>query len=79
MNTSTMIPVIAIDGPTASGKGAVAQGKLAEDGVFIASEVLAKHDENYMPPEATKAVGDAHARAAANKAAVESASKTVKQ
>lgn len=61
------------------GKGAVAQGKLSEDGVFVASEVLAKHDENYMPPEATKAVGDAHARAAANKAAVESASKTVKQ
>ncbi len=61
------------------GKGAVAQGKLGEDGVFAASEVLAKHDENYMPPEATKAVGDAHARAAANKAAMESASKTIQQ
>jgi cytochrome c-type biogenesis protein CcmE len=61
------------------GKGAVAQGKLGEDGVFSASEVLAKHDENYMPPEATKAVGDAHARAAANKAAVESTSKTIRQ
>ena len=60
------------------GKGAVAQGKLGEDGVFVASEVLAKHDENYMPPEATKAVGDAHARAAANKAAIEAAAKTVK-
>lgn len=60
------------------GKGAVAQGKLGEDGVFAASEVLAKHDENYMPPEATQAVGDAHARAAANKAAVESASRTLK-
>ncbi len=44
------------------GKGAVAQGKLNDDGVFVASEVLAKHDENYMPPEAAKAVGDAHAR-----------------
>ena len=61
------------------GKGAVAQGKLGEDGVFIASEVLAKHDENYMPPEAAKAVGDAHARAAANKAAVEATAKTIKQ
>ena len=60
------------------GKGAVAQGKLGEDGVFAASEVLAKHDENYMPPEAAQAVGDAHARAAANKAAVESASRTLK-
>ena len=38
------------------GKGAVAQGKLGEDGVFVASEVLAKHDENYMPPEAAEAV-----------------------
>ena len=61
------------------GKGAVAQGKLSADGVFVASEVLAKHDENYMPPEAAKAVGDAHARAAANKAAVESASRTIQQ
>ena len=38
------------------GKGVVAQGKLAADGVFAASEVLAKHDENYMPPEAADAV-----------------------
>lgn len=51
------------------GKGVVAQGKLGDGGVFVANEVLAKHDENYMPPEAAKAVGDAHARAAANKAA----------
>ena len=61
------------------GKGAVAQGKLGDDGVFVASEVLAKHDENYMPPEAIKAVGDAQQRAAANKAAVETTAKTVKQ
>lgn len=61
------------------GKGAVAQGKLDDSGVFIASEVLAKHDENYMPPEAAKAVGDAHERAAANKAAAEAAAKTLKQ
>ncbi|MCL2345527.1 MAG: cytochrome c maturation protein CcmE [Desulfobulbus sp.] len=51
------------------GKGVVAQGRLAADGTFTASEVLAKHDENYMPPEAAKAVGDAHARAAEKKAA----------
>ena len=46
------------------GKGVVAQGRLNDTGVFVATEVLAKHDENYMPPEAAKAVGDAHARAA---------------
>ena len=38
------------------GKGVVAQGKLNADGVFAAAEVLAKHDENYMPPEAADAV-----------------------
>ena len=42
------------------GKGVVAQGKLGADGNFTASEVLAKHDENYMPPEAAKALEDAH-------------------
>ncbi len=47
------------------GKGVVAQGKLAEGGRFVASEVLAKHDENYMPPEAAKALDDAQGRAAA--------------
>ena len=41
------------------GKGAVAQGKLNESGTFVATEVLAKHDENYMPPEAAKAIDDA--------------------
>ena len=38
------------------GQGVVAQGKLDEAGVFTASEVLAKHDENYMPPEAAQAL-----------------------
>jgi cytochrome c-type biogenesis protein CcmE len=38
------------------GKGVVAQGRIGADGVFQASEVLAKHDENYMPPEAAEAV-----------------------
>ncbi|MEF8713947.1 MAG: cytochrome c maturation protein CcmE [Accumulibacter sp.] len=60
------------------GKGVVAQGKLAEDGVFAATEVLAKHDENYMPPEAAKAVSDAHERAASNKAAAEATARTLK-
>jgi cytochrome c-type biogenesis protein CcmE len=54
------------------GKGVVAQGKLEHAGTtpsFKASEVLAKHDENYMPPEAQQAL---------DKAAVEKASKTLK-
>lgn len=38
------------------GKGVVAQGAVGPDGVFKASEVLAKHDENYMPPEAAEAL-----------------------
>jgi cytochrome c-type biogenesis protein CcmE len=38
------------------GKGVVAQGRLGPDGVFTAQEVLAKHDENYMPPEAAAAL-----------------------
>ena len=41
------------------GKGVVAQGQLGPDGVFTAREVLAKHDENYMPPEAAHAVEQA--------------------
>jgi cytochrome c-type biogenesis protein CcmE len=54
------------------GKGVVAQGKLEGSGnavSFKASEVLAKHDENYMPPEAQQAM---------DKAAVEKASKSLK-
>jgi len=38
------------------GKGAVAQGHLDAQGTFVATEVLAKHDENYMPPEAQHAL-----------------------
>jgi cytochrome c-type biogenesis protein CcmE len=41
------------------GKGVVAEGKLGSDGLFTASQVLAKHDENYMPPEAAHAVEQA--------------------
>lgn len=43
------------------GKGAVAQGRLGVDGTFAASEVLAKHDENYMPPEVADALAKAKA------------------
>lgn len=42
------------------GKGAVVQGRLESDGLFRATEVLAKHDENYMPPEAAHALEQAH-------------------
>ena len=41
------------------GKGVVAQGKLGADGIFHAEQVLAKHDENYMPPEAAQALATA--------------------
>jgi len=41
------------------GKGVVAEGKIGGDGVFSASQVLAKHDENYMPPEAAQALEQA--------------------
>ena len=45
------------------GKGVVAQGKLGSDGIFRADQVLAKHDENYMPPEAAAALKNAAAGA----------------
>ena len=48
------------------GRGCVAQGNIGSDGVFYADSVLAKHDENYMPPEAGKAIDNAkHERDAA--------------
>ena len=40
------------------GQGVVAGGQLGHDGTFIANEVLARHDENYMPPEVAKALKD---------------------
>ena len=42
------------------GQGIVAQGELNRDGVFVAEEVLAKHDENYMPPEVAEALQTAN-------------------
>ena len=41
------------------GQGVIAEGTLRADGVFVAREVLAKHDENYMPPEVAKAIKEA--------------------
>jgi cytochrome c-type biogenesis protein CcmE len=42
------------------GQGVIAQGKMNSSGVFVADEVLAKHDENYMPPEVADALEKAH-------------------
>ena len=58
-DTAKSIPVVyrgALPDLFREGKGVVAQGTLGADGVFQAREVLAKHDENYMPPEAAHAV-----------------------
>ena len=58
-DTARSIPVVyrgALPDLFREGKGVVAQGQLGADGVFRAREVLAKHDENYMPPEAAHAV-----------------------
>ena len=58
-DTAKAIPVVyrgALPDLFREGKGVVAQGQLGADGVFLAREVLAKHDENYMPPEAAHAV-----------------------
>jgi cytochrome c-type biogenesis protein CcmE len=69
-DTARTIPVVyrgALPDLFREGKGVVAQGQLGADGVFQAREVLAKHDENYMPPEAAHAVNQAqqaNARAA---------------
>ncbi len=41
-------------------QGVVAHGKLGNDGVFVADEILAKHDENYMPPEVARSLKDRH-------------------
>ena len=72
-DTAKTIPVI-YRGPLPDlfreGKGVVAQGTLGPDGVFSAREVLAKHDENYMPPEAAHAL---------EKAQIEKTQKTLRQ
>ncbi len=61
-DTAKIIPVVytgILPDLFKEGKGVVAQGKLSADGVFRADEVLAKHDENYMPPEAANALEQA--------------------
>ena len=58
-DTAKTLPVVyrgALPDLFREGKGVVAQGTLGADGIFQAREVLAKHDENYMPPEAAHAV-----------------------
>lgn len=47
------------------GQGVIAQGRMGERGVFVADEVLAKHDETYMPPEVADALAQAHEQGAA--------------
>ena len=72
-DTAKTIPVVysgALPDLFREGKGVVAQWQLGADGVFRAREVLAKHDENYMPPEAAHAL---------EKAAVEKAQKTIQR
>ncbi len=51
------------------GQGIVALGKLGNDGIFVADEVLAKHDENYMPPEVAEALEKGHEEGKARMAA----------
>jgi cytochrome c-type biogenesis protein CcmE len=68
-DTASSIPVVykgILPDLFKEGRGCVAQGKIGADGVFQAEQVLAKHDENYMPPEAGQAIDKAkHAREAA--------------
>ncbi|OOZ39040.1 cytochrome c biogenesis protein CcmE [Solemya pervernicosa gill symbiont] len=55
------------------GQGVITQGRLGADGTFVADEVLAKHDENYMPPEVAEALEKAHNEGVAGAAATEAA------
>lgn len=50
------------------GQGVIAQGRMGPSGVFIADEVLAKHDENYMPPEVAEALEKGHQEGVKNAA-----------
>jgi cytochrome c-type biogenesis protein CcmE len=58
-DTASTIPVVykgILPDLFKEGRGCVAQGKVGADGVFYADQIMAKHDENYMPPEAAKAL-----------------------
>ena len=50
------------------GQGVVTKGRLGENGIFYAEEVLAKHDESYMPPEVAESLQTAHAEGVSKKA-----------
>ena len=61
-DTATSIPVVykgILPDLFKEGRGCVAQGRVGADGTFYADTVLAKHDENYMPPEAGQAIDKA--------------------
>src|SRR5256885_8568283 len=61
-DTATNIPVVykgILPDLFKEGRGCVAQGRLSADGVFYADQIMAKHDENYMPPEAAQALDKA--------------------
>lgn len=63
-DTAQNVPVLfrgALPDLFKEGKGAVAEGSLDTQGVFVATTILAKHDENYMPPPARDAIDKAHA------------------
>jgi cytochrome c-type biogenesis protein CcmE len=55
------------------GQGIVAHGRLRDDGIFVADEVLAKHDENYMPPEVAASLKGEHQKGVAEAAAKQEA------
>ena len=77
-DTAKMIPVVyngILPDLFKEGKGVVAQGKLGDDGIFHADEILAKHDENYMPPEAAEALKHAKETNAQISKSVSSSSK----
>ena len=61
-DTATSIPVVykgILPDLFKEGRGCVAQGRVSGDGVFYADQIMAKHDENYMPPEAARALDQA--------------------
>ena len=61
-DTATSIPIVykgILPDLFKEGRGCVAQGRVGGDGVFYADQIMAKHDENYMPPEAARALDQA--------------------
>ena len=61
-DTANTIPVVykgIMPDLVKEGRGCVAQGRVGSDGVFYADQIMAKHDENYMPPEAARALDQA--------------------